>query len=187
MKNRFVLVAVAVVVLAGAWWYWSGGASGPAAVPLVDHFAQAEKRSSIAVEQAIRLEDVTIGSETRSAIFMHPTSRLTFKAITIPRDAWLRVWVALKPDVWSRPEGNGVLFRFGVSDGRTYDELARQSVDPQHKEGDRRWIPIEVDLSPYADLSVDLIFNTNSGLPGQGDDAANDWAVWGSPEIVVQR
>ena len=28
------------------------------------------------------------------------------------------------------PGGDGVLFRFGVSDGRTYDELLRQHVDP---------------------------------------------------------
>jgi hypothetical protein len=34
---------------------------------------------------------------------------------------------------------------------------------------------------------VDLIFNTNSSLPGRGDNAANDWAVWGSPELFIHR
>lgn len=187
MKNRIVLVVLAAAVLAAAWWFWRGGADAPAAIALVEHFEQAEKRSNLPLEQAFMLEDVTVGNETRPSIFMHPTSRLTFKAITVPRDAWLRVWVALKPDVWQRPDGDGVLFRFGVSDGRTYDDLVRQNVDPQNNEGDRRWIPIEVDLSSYGGLSVDLIFNTNSSMPGRADNAANDWAVWGTPEIVVQR
>jgi hypothetical protein len=130
---------------------------------------------------------VTIGGETRRAIFMHPTSRLTFAGVTVPRDAWLRTSVALRPDVWDRPGGDGVLFRFGVSDGRTYDELVRQHVDPQNNRNDRRWIPIEVDLSPYGGLSVDLIFNTNSSLPGRGENPANDWSVWAAPEVFVRR
>ena len=50
---------------------------------------------------------------------------------------------------------------------------------------DRRWIPIEVDLSAYGGLAVDLIFNTNSSMPGRGDNPANDWAVWGTPEIFL--
>jgi hypothetical protein len=187
MKNRIILIVVALAVLLGAWWYFRGGGSSPTAIALLDLYPDAEKRSSIGVEQAFALVDVTIDDASRRAIFMHPTSRLTFKAVTIPRDAWLRTWVALRPEVWDRAEGDGVLFRLGVSDGRTYDELVRQHVDPQHNRGDRRWIPLEVDLSSYAGLSVDLIFNTNSSLPGRGDDPANDWAVWASPEVYLQR
>ena len=44
-----------------------------------------------------------------------------------------------------------------------------------------------MDLSQYAGSQVDLIFNTNASLPGQGDDAAFDWAVWGEPEIFIRR
>jgi hypothetical protein len=186
MKNRVVLLVVALAVVGGAWWYFRGGEGAPTAVALIDRFPQAEKRSTMPVAQAFSIVDVTINGETRQAIFMHPTSRLIYKGVTLPRDAWLRVWVALRPEVWDRPEGDGVLFRFGVSDGRTYDDLVRQHVDPQHNSGDRRWIPIEVDLTSYGGVSVDLIFNTESTLPGRGDNPANDWAVWGTPEVFLQ-
>ena len=63
-----------------------------------------------------------------------------------------------------------MLFRFGVSDGRTYDELLKQHVDPLHNTNDRRWIPVTIDLSAYAGQQVDIIFNTNSSLPGRGND-----------------
>jgi len=187
MKNRIVLIVVAIVILAGAWWYFRIGRGTPTAIKLIDLYPTAERRSAIGLDQAYALMDVTINNETHKAIYMHPTSRLTFKNVTVPRDAWLRVWVGLRPEVWDRKEGDGVLFRFGVSDGRTYDDLVRQHVDPQHTPGDRRWIPIQVDLSSYAGLAVDLIFNTVSSLPGKGDNPANDWAVWGEPEVFLQH
>ena len=80
-----------------------------------------------------------------------------------------------------------MLFRLGVSDGRTYDELLKQHVDPLHNTSDRRWIPVTIDLSAYAGQQVDIIFNTNSSLPGRGDDNRFDWSVWGQPEIFIQR
>lgn len=187
MKNRVVLAIVALTVAAAAFWYFRGSGGGATAVSLLDVYPQAEKRSTMALEHAFGTLEVTIDGQARRGVFMHPTSRLTFKSLTLPRDAWLRTWVALRPEVWDRPEGDGVLFRFGVSDGRTYDELVRQHVDPQHNQNDRRWIPLEVDLSAYGGLMVDLVFNTNSSLPGRGDDPANDWAVWGQPEIFVRR
>jgi hypothetical protein len=187
MKPRLAFVLVAAVVVAAAIWYFRSGPAGGAAIPLLDLYPQAEKRSSIALDQAFSTLDVTIDDETRHAIFMHPTSRLIYKAVTLPADAWLRTWVALRPEVWDRPEGDGVLFRFGVSDGRTYDELVRQHLDPQHNPNDRRWVPLEVDLGTYGGLTVDLIFNTNSSLPDHGDHPGNDWAVWGQPEIFVRR
>jgi hypothetical protein len=186
MKNRIVLAVVVLAVVGAAYWYFGSRRAESTAVALLERYGEAEKRSNIAVEQAFALVDVTIDGESRRSIFMHPTSRLTFKAITVPRDAWLRVWVALRPDVWERKEGDGVLFRIGVSDGRTYDELVRQHVDPQSNANDRRWVPLTVDLSAYGGLTVDLVFNTNSSLPGRGDNPANDWAVWGAPEVYVE-
>ncbi len=38
----------------------------------------------------------------------------------------------------------------GVSDGRAFDELFTQDVNPFANQADRRWIPVMVDLSAYA-------------------------------------
>jgi hypothetical protein len=186
MRNRILLLVIAILVIAAAVWYFRGGGGTSTVITLTDLYPQAERRSNTPEDQAFSLRDVTIRGDTKRSIYMHPTSRLTFKNVTVPQDAWLRVWVALLPEAWDK-EGDGVYFRFGVSDKRTYDELVRQHVDPKNNTNDRRWIPITVDLSQYGGLSVDLIFNTNSSLPGRPDNPANDWAVWGSPEIYIQR
>jgi hypothetical protein len=45
---------------------------------------------------------------------------------------------------------------------------------------------VKIDLSAYAGEQVSLIFNTNSSMPGKGDNQDNDLALWGAPEIVVR-
>ncbi len=186
MKNyRWLLaVALAVLVVVGIW-FWRRS-SVPDELDLIALYPQAERRSSGNIQEAFDVVFVTIEGETHRAIFMHPTSRLIYK-VTVPPNGWLRTWLALRPEVWER-EGDGVLFRLGVSDGRKYDELLNQHVNPRSVPEDRRWIPVTIDLSPYAGQQVDVIFNTNSGPPDKKPaDVAYDWALWGAPEIYVSR
>jgi hypothetical protein len=79
-----------------------------------------------------------------------------------------------------------VLFRIGVSDGRTFEDLLTLHVDPFHNKADRRWIPVAADVSQYAGEEVDVIFNTNNSMPGKGDDRRADTALFGEPQIVVR-
>ena len=113
-----------------------------------------------------------------------PNTRITYK-VRIPDDAWMRVSVGMKPESWTQ-EGDGVLFRFGASDGRTYDELFTQHVNPFANAGDRKWIQVWVDLSAYAGEDMELIFNTNTSPAGKGNDPRNDHALWGEPAIVIR-
>ena len=179
--NRAALaVALAVVLLAGGWWLFRRGSSAPA-VQLIPLFESAQKRPETATFQVI---DADLNGEKKQAIYTVPTSRLIYK-VRIPDDAWLRVSVATKPESWTQ-EGDGVLFRFGVSDSRTYDPLFTQHVNPFSNPGDRKWIQVWVDLSAYAGEEVELIFNTNTSPEGKGDDARNDHALWGAPELIVR-
>lgn len=179
--NRAALaVVIGIVVIAAAWLFVRRSGSAPA-VQLIPLFASAEKRPPGGTFEVV---DAELAGERRRAIYTVPTSRLIYK-VRIPDDAWLRVAVGLKPEAWTQ-EGDGVLFRFGVSDGRTYDELFTQHVNPVANAGDRKWIQVWVDLSAYAGEEVELIFNTNTGLPGKEGDARNDHALWGDPEIIVR-
>jgi hypothetical protein len=182
-RNRAVLTAIVliIVVIAGWWLFRRGGGAG--AVDLMATFDAAEKRPNPGLFQ---LGDVDLNGETRKAIAMTPATgtRITWK-VRIPDDGWLRVAVGVKPEAWEK-EGDGVLFRVGVSDGRTYEPLFSQHVAPFTNKGDRRWIPVMVDLSAYAGEEMQIIFNTNSSEPGHGDDQRNDLALWGSPEIFVR-
>jgi hypothetical protein len=185
-KNRWILVAaVAVVLVLGAFWLLRRGGEPPTAVDLIDQFPTADKRSAMPVAEAFSVTDVTIDNQTKRAIYMHSNSRLIYR-VNVPNDGWLRTSLALKPEAWTQ-EGDGVLFRVGVSDGRKYDELLNQHVNPYAVQGDRRWIPQIIDLSAYGGESVELIFNTNASPPNKGNDERNDLAVWGEPQIYVRR
>jgi hypothetical protein len=182
-RNRAVLTAVVLilVVIAG-WWLFRRGSSRDS-INLLDRFDTTEKRPAPDVFQ---VGDIDLNGESKRAIAVKPGpgSRLIWR-VRVPDDGWLRVSVGLKPEAWTA-EGDGVLFMVGVSDGRTFEKLFTQHVDPFGKNGDRRWIPVMVDLSTYAGEEMQLIFNTYASEPGHGSDFRNDYAVWGAPEIVVR-
>ena len=176
--NRAVIAAVvAVALIAGGWWLFRRGSGAPQ-IDLVEQFSMAERRPA---ERTFNVTDVNLNGEAHKAIEMEAPSRITWK-VRIPDDAWLRVYVGMKPESWTA-EGDGVLFLVGVSDTRTFDKLFEQNVNPFNNPGDRKWIPVMVDLSSYAGEEVSVIFNALNGLPGK-TDTRNDFAVWGAPQIV---
>ena len=93
--------------------------------------------------------------------------------------------LGLKPEAWDK-EGNGVYFFVGVSDGRAYEDLFTQTVNPYKNPSERRWIPVMVDLSAYAGQDMEIVFNTRESGPKDGPDARNDLPLWGAPEIVTR-
>jgi hypothetical protein len=181
--NRTTLTVVVIIVLVVAgWWLFRRGTSAHT-IDLLAQFDSAKKQPNA---EAFTVSDLTLNGEARRAIAITPSAgtRLTW-SVTVPDDGWLWVWVGLKPEAWDKP-GDGVKFHGGVSDGRSYEELFSQLVDPFNSPSDRRWVPVKVDLSAYAGESVSLILNTNSSMPGKGDNRDNDLALWGAPEIVVR-
>ena len=179
--NRAALASVvAILLLAGVWLYVSR-TSNVSAVRLLSILDSAEKQPAAGAFEVIEAD---LNGERKPALSTPPASRLKFK-VMIPDDAWLRVAVGTKPESWTQ-EGNGVLFFVGISDGRTFDDLFSQHVNPFSNPGDRRWIQVWVDLSPYAGEEVELILNTRGGPDKEPDDMRNDQPLWGDPEIVVR-
>jgi hypothetical protein len=181
--NRAVLTAVVVlvVIIIGWWLFGRGGSAGR--VDLVERFGEAQKRPE---PQLFSVVDATLAGETKKAIAVASTTgtRIIWK-VRVPDDGWLWVSVGMKPESWEK-EGDGVKFLVGVSDGRAFEPLFEQHVNPFANAGDRKWLPVRVDLSTYAGEEIDLIFNTYSSPAGKGDDQRNDLPLWGSPEIVVR-
>ena len=126
--------------------------------------------------------DFTLAGETKRAIAAPPNSRVTFR-VRVPDDGWLKVSLGMKPESWDK-EGNGVYFFAGVSDGRAFEKLFDQTLNPFANPSERRWIPVTVDLSAYAGEEMEVILNTREGGPGAGADARNDMPLWAVPEIV---
>ena len=88
------------------------------------------------------------------AILAKTPSRIIWR-LKVPPDAWLRTSLGIQPEAWTK-EGDGVLFRIGVS-FQNYEELLNLHVDPVAKESDRRWIPVNIDLTAYAGEEVEVI------------------------------
>jgi hypothetical protein len=185
-KERWIIVGAVLVAVAAAAWY---SASRPAAqirLDLIQQLDTAEKRpGNPPPPEWCRPEEATLGGETRLAIAVLPNARLTWK-VSVPPKASLRLWIGLEQDTWDQ-EGDGVLFRIGVADGSEFRDVFVQQVNPFHAAGDRRWVPVRVDLSRYSGLEVSLTFNTNASLPGQGNDTRHDKPLWGAPAIVTMR
>ena len=181
MKNRAVLTAVVLLVLIvlGVWLFKRSN-RGPA-IDLIATFESAQKRPAGGTFEIV---DADLNGDTKRAIFTAPASRIIWK-IRIPDDGWLMVALGMKPESWDK-EGDGVLFRIGVSDGRVFEDLLTHHIDPFHNKGDRRWVPVVVDLSAYAGEEVEVIFNTNVSVPGKPDDGRGDTALFGAPEIVIR-
>jgi hypothetical protein len=152
-------------------------------IDLIEEFPHAERRSnSQPADAAFELGSVTIDGQEKQTILAKPFSRLTYE-LSVPPDAWFDVAFAMKPETWDAP-GNGALFRVGVSEGDTYEELLNQYVNP--KRGDRRWFSARLDLSAYEGRTIKLILNTDPGPPGTGD-GENDLAVWAEPRVYSRR
>jgi hypothetical protein len=181
-RSRLLALVIVIAVIIAAAWFWRTRQGGieSGAIDLVDLFPDAEKRTTMAsLEEGYAIQTVTIDGDRKRAIFAHPFSRILW-TVTVPEHAVLRASAGLRPDAWST-EGDGALFRVGVSDGPNYTEYFKQMIQPFDKPGDRRWFPVEVDLTPYAGKQIKIVFNTE---PGPSGNAVGDASVWGMPRIV---
>jgi hypothetical protein len=184
LKRSGWLAVIAVVALAAVgYWWWSSRGAPAGTVDLVEAFRAAEKRSSVDINAAFAMDPQTVKGETKPAIYIHPTSRVIYRDIQIPPHAQLQAFLALKEEVWDKGT-DGVYFRIGVTANDVYEDLLKRHVDPYRVAGDRGWIPVTIDLSRYAGQKVQVIFNTNSSLPGHGDHSMYDYAIIGAPRIV---
>jgi hypothetical protein len=177
MKNsRAVLTAVVILIVAAAGWFVFRRGSAER-VDLLAQFDQAKKNG-----EPFSVADITLAGETKRAIVAPSNGRITFH-LRVPDDGWLRVSLGMKPESWDK-EGNGVYFFAGVSDGRAFEALFEQTVNPFANAAERRWIPVMVDLSAYAGEEMDIVLNTRASGKGVPPDDRNDMPVWGAPEVV---
>jgi hypothetical protein len=174
--NRAVLTAVVILVVAAAGWYMFRRGSADR-VDLLAQYEQARKQGA-----PFALVDATLAGDTKKAIAAPANGRITFH-VRVPEDGWLKVSMGVKPEAWT-VEGNGVFFYAGVSDGRAFEKLFEQTLNPFKNPSERRWIPVMIDLSAYAGEEMDVILNTVASGPGGPPDDRGDMPLWGAPEIV---
>lgn len=179
MKYRWYLVGVIIGLAALAAWWMASGAPA-VAIDLVDRLPHATQRRPS--PEAFRAIDVSLAGESKKSIYVAEPSRLIWEEV-IPPHAWLQVSLGVREEAWVR-EGSGVLFMVGISQDGRYQELVSLVVNPFANAADRQWLPLLLDLSPWAGQRVELVLNTR--VAHADATAANHLALWGAPAIVTR-
>ena len=189
---RAALGAIALAAALGVWGVRR--ATDQTIVPPIDLLAVLDQTERRPIGATFDVTSVTLRGESHRAIAPPGGSRITWE-IRLQERAVLQVFVGLKEEAWST-EGDGVLFRIGIGEGRIpYEELVNRVVNPFGRTEDRRWIPLTVDLGPYSGfrwslfyhpgrLLWHLVFATNVSLPG-GLDSRGDMPLWAEPRILL--
>lgn len=180
MKSiRWYLLGVALGIVAlAAWWTTQGDPR--VVVDLVEELPRAvQQRPS---PDAFRVQEISLAGVVHKSIYVAEQSRLVY-AVTVPEGGWMRVALGVREEAWTR-EGSGVLFLAGISHAGRYEELVSLVVNPFSNPSDRQWLPVLLDLAPWAGQSVELVLNTRIAHPGASP--ANHLALWGAPAIVTR-
>ena len=129
------------------------------------------------------LRRLALQGQDRRWLYAHPTSAVTV-TLSIPPQAWLETALALHPDSWETPVGDGV--RYSVAVRRSRDAkpqvIWRRHLNPRAHSWERQWNEVRVDLRPFAGQTVELTLRTDFA-----DESSYDWAGWGTPIVVIDR
>ena len=129
------------------------------------------------------LRRLALQGQERRWLYAHPASEVTVM-LTIPPQAWLETALALHPDSWGKPVGDGV--RYSVAVRRSHDAepqvIWQRFLNPRAQPWERQWNEVRVDLRPFAGQTVELTLLTDFAV-----ETSYDWAGWGTPIVVIDR
>jgi hypothetical protein len=211
-NTRVALFVALVIVVASVAGMVHRHGNVPPAIDLVERLGVAETHPT---DTPFPTRAVTIDGDRQVGIVVYTNSRIIWRVVLpappsrrrpVPgalaasgwwdalvrgraaQGIWLRTHLALDPAVWDK-DGDGMLFRIGIrnlGDAQApYREIFSQYLNPRGALADRRWVTVSLDLTADAGEQVELIFNTNTGLPGHAD-ARNDIGIWGAPGVYLR-
>lgn len=120
-----------------------------------------------------------VGREERRWLYMHPPSAVAVR-LRVPEHAYFQAGLALDPQTWATPTGDGVRFIVQAEAPHGPVVLLDRHLNPRARQEERRWNDVWVSLAPLAGQDVRLILRTDPA-----DDATFDWAGWANPQVVI--
>ena len=126
------------------------------------------------------MHPVTIGHETREALFCHPDASVSWRVQSVP-GGYVEAYCGLLPEVWSKV-ASPVGFEMCVADAAQRVLTRTIELAPAARRRDRRWVRVAVAMP--ASGVVDITLST-SVPPGRSP--AHAWAIWGQPSLRRPR
>lgn len=161
---------VGLVIGLSALWAWRAVSYGEAG--LVADFVSRLDEATLwrPSREVFTSGTVTLGGVSRPAVSVAQASRIAWD-VTIPSHARIQAQLGV-----GGTAGPGrVLFRIGLSFDGHYEEVVTRELAAEDA-----WLPVDVDLSPYAGKAVSLILNVGS----TGSDPM-PVAHWGHLRLIV--
>jgi hypothetical protein len=105
-----------------------------------------------------------------------PYSRLPYTVKIAPDKSVFHFAYAIDPAVFDKSLGDGVGFRVEIQNrtGKVTPGFYAY-IDPKHNPSERRWMFGQVDVRPYRNQTIRILFSTD---PGPRGDTNYDWAAW---------
>lgn len=123
--------------------------------------------------------ELTIDGQRLDTWFQNPNSTIRFR-VRVPHDqALLNFAIGLDPHVWSPDKGDGVTFKISAAPIQT---LFARDIDPKNNVADRKWHPLDIDLSQFRNDQILLSFHTAPDA-----NRTFDWAGWGDLRLEGQN
>lgn len=183
MPARFGLLVLSLLLLSFTVCTRRSPAAARSAAPVYFDFlanfpsARIEPDPAADGEPRARLYDFVRDRIYKRSLVTIAESRVRFLLPAIPPAAELRGYVGMPFNL-----GDGALAELSlVQEGRTHLLLSRY-MDPARRRVDRNWIPITVDLAPFAGRPAEIVFSARS----PSGDLIGDWIGWAEP-VVGQR
>ena len=129
------------------------------------------------------LRRLALQGQERRWLYAHPASEVTV-TLTIPPQAWLETALAMHPDSWEAPVGDGVRYSVAVQQSGDAEPqvIWQRFLNPRAHPWEREWNEVRVDLRPFAGQTVELTLRTDFAV-----ETSYDWAGWGTPIVVIDR
>ena len=129
------------------------------------------------------LRRLTLQGQERRWLYAHPASEVTV-TLTVPPRAWLEAALAMHPDSWEAPVGDGVRYSVAVQQSGDAEPqvIWQRFLNPRAHSWEREWNEVRVDLRPFAGQTVELVLRTDFAV-----ETSYDWAGWGTPIVVIDR
>jgi len=181
-------LALTIAILAGLSAVWCGQAGPTPEIRYVDLLASLPRAEKRPLGSEFSAGLVTLGGEAQTALDVPAASRVIWSE-RLPDRAVLETAVGVSPALSAAGRGNA-MFRIGIADERSYDELGATEVP---LDAPPRWQRVSIDLSKYGGFRWSLFYRPrwkiwkvtfNTTVKGLGCSAgAADRLYWARPVV----